>query len=186
MSIEAEAYPRQGLAVPAANSDRNSQIVITVTPDRAPGRYRAHLETELKPLCVSCQPFFDGARTLIARGHGPRTMLVMRWAGSKGWMLRGPLVVAAKLTVDEHNGTVFAKWKPLSRSAGSPRIAKSADTGSRDQRLLNAIADSTAENAGERAPLARRLVKSADPHPTTETRADSNGDDEDSDCSRKG
>ena len=28
-----------------------------------------------------------------------------------------PLHVAAKLTVDETNGTVFAKWKPFSRSA---------------------------------------------------------------------
>jgi hypothetical protein len=42
------------------------------------------------------------------------------------WALRGPLGAAAKLTVDEHNGT-FAKWKPLSHSAASSRIAKSAD-----------------------------------------------------------
>jgi hypothetical protein len=102
------------------------QIVLTVAPDGRPGRYRADIETEPKPLCVSRQPFLDGARKLLARGHDPRTMLVMRWVGAENWALRGSLGVAAKLTVDEHNGT-FAKWKPLSRSAVRPRIAKSAD-----------------------------------------------------------
>jgi hypothetical protein len=53
-------------------------------------------------------------------------MLIMCWAGAKDWALRGPLGVAAKLTVDEHNGT-FAKWKPYSRSAVPPKIAKSVD-----------------------------------------------------------
>jgi hypothetical protein len=77
-------------------------------------------------LCVSRQPFLDSARKLLGFGHERRTLLVMQWTGSKGWALRAPLGVAAKLTVDEHNGT-FAKWKPLSRSAVRPRIAKSAD-----------------------------------------------------------
>jgi hypothetical protein len=107
---------------------RQSQIVITVTPDTRPGRYRVYLETEQKPLCVSRLPFLAGARKLIARGHDPRTMLVMRWAGSKDWALRGALGAAAKLTVDDHNGTVFARWKPLC-SAGALSIAKSADKG---------------------------------------------------------
>jgi hypothetical protein len=101
-------------------------LVITVAPDKRPGRYRAYVGTEQEPLCVSRQPFLDGARKLLARGHDRRTILVMRWAGAKECALRGPLEAAAKLTVDEHNGT-FAKWKPLSRSAVRPRIAKSAD-----------------------------------------------------------
>jgi hypothetical protein len=42
------------------------------------------------------------------------------------WSLRGPLGAAARLTVDEHNGS-FAKWKPLSCSAVPPKIANSAD-----------------------------------------------------------
>jgi hypothetical protein len=67
-------------------------------------------------------------------------MLVMRWAGSKDWALRGPLGVAAKLTVDEHNGT-FAKWKPFSRSAGGRDAEKT-------------LLESSAEKAGEQSPLA--------------------------------
>jgi hypothetical protein len=107
-------------------TDCPARIVITVISNTGPGRYRAYVEPEREPLCVSRQPFLDGARKLLAGGHNPHAMLVMRWAGAKGWALRGPLGAAAKLTVDEHNG-VFAKWKPLSRSAVPPQIAKSAD-----------------------------------------------------------
>jgi len=110
---------------PVDATDCPAQIAITVNPDKH-GRYRAYVEAEQEPLCVSRQPFLDGARKLLGRGHDRRTILVMRWAGAKEWALRGPLEAAAKLTVDEHNGT-FAKWKPLSRSAVRPRIAKSAD-----------------------------------------------------------
>ena len=94
---------------------------------RGLSRYRAYVgERGGKPLCVSRQPFLDSARKLIARGHDPQTMLVMRWAGAKNWALRSSLGAAAKLTVDEHNGT-FAKWKPYSRSAAPPKIAKSVN-----------------------------------------------------------
>jgi hypothetical protein len=104
-----------------------TQITITVTPDARRGRYCAYLdETEQEHLCTSRQPVLDSARKLIARGHDPRTMLIMRWQGANDWALRGPLGVAAKLTVDEHNGS-FAKWKPLSRSAVPSQIAKSTD-----------------------------------------------------------
>jgi hypothetical protein len=75
---------------------------------------------------VSRQPFLDGARKLIAKEHNSATILAMRWAGAKNWALRSALGAAAKLTVDEHNGT-FAKWKPYSRSAVPPKIAKSAN-----------------------------------------------------------
>jgi hypothetical protein len=123
MSTKAEAVSRQGLEAHAANTNR---IVITVTPDTRPGRYRSYVGAEQEPLSVSRQPFLDGARKLLARGHDPQTMLMMRWAGAKDWALRGPLGVAAKLTVDEHNRT-FAKWKPYSRSAVPADIAKAAD-----------------------------------------------------------
>lgn len=111
---------------PVEANDCPALIVITVTPDARNGRYRAYIKGEQEPLCVSRQSFLDSARKLLTRGHDPRTMLVMRWVGAKDWALRGPLRTAAKLTVDEHNGT-FAKWKPLSRSAVPPKIAKSAD-----------------------------------------------------------
>jgi hypothetical protein len=112
--------------IPSERTDYSSQIVITVTPDERPGRYRAYTESETKPLCRSRQPFLDSARKLIAKGHNSATMLVMQWAGAKDWALCGSLKAAANLTVDEHNGT-FAKWKPYSRSAVPPKIAKSVN-----------------------------------------------------------
>jgi hypothetical protein len=132
-------------------NDCPAQIVITVTPDTRNGRYRAYINAEQEPLCVSRQPFLDSARKLLARGHDRRTMLVMRWAGAKEWALRGPLGVAAELTVDEHNGA-FAKWKPLSRSAVPPQIAKSADQVLDVRAAEKATAESTAEK--ERRPRA--------------------------------
>jgi hypothetical protein len=119
------ARPNKKLT-PVDAKDCPAQIVITVSPDKRPGRYRAYVEAEQEPLCVSRQPFLDGARKLLAKGHHPLAMLVMRWAGATDWALRGPLAAAAKLTVDEHNGT-YAKWKPLSRSAVPPKIAKTAN-----------------------------------------------------------
>lgn len=133
-----------------------AQIVITVTPDNRRGRYRAYVEAEQEPLCVSRQPFLDGARKLLGRGHDRRTMLVMRWAGAKEWALRGPLGAAAKLTVDEHNGT-FAKWKPLSRSAVPPKIAKSAERVPEDSAAEKTTPGSTAEKQQRVAPLAEQL-----------------------------
>jgi hypothetical protein len=131
-------------------SDRLDTIVIIVSPDKAPGRYRAQVEGELKLICVSRQPFLDSARKLLARGHDPRTILVMRRAGAEDWAQRGPLGVAAKLTVDEHNGT-FANWKPYSRSAVPPGNANSARKVPKGRIAEKAIPESTAEKAGERA-----------------------------------
>jgi hypothetical protein len=130
--------------VPVNATNCPAQVEITVTPDKRPGRYRAYVEAEQEPLCVSRQPFLDSARKLLARGHDPQTMLVMRWAGAKDWALRGSLRAAAKLTVDEHNGT-FAKWKAYSRSAVRPRIAKSADQVLRVRPAEKSAPGSTAE-----------------------------------------
>lgn len=44
-------------------------------------------------------------------------MIVMRHAGSEIDSLRATIGTAAKLTVDEHNGTRFVPWKAFSRSA---------------------------------------------------------------------
>ncbi len=152
MSTEIEANSMQGLEAYAANAGRHSQIVITtLRPTRGAGALpMSRLSGE--PLCVSRQPFLDGARKLLARGHDRRTMLVMRWAGAKEWALRGPLGAAAKLTVDEHNGT-FAKWKPLSRSAVPPGNANSAAPPPKGRAAEKAIPESTAEKAGERTKL---------------------------------
>ena len=109
----------------SAAADRLAEILITVSLDGSPGRYQAYLGGQQKLLCVSRQPFLDSARKLLGFGQQRRTLLVMQWTGSKGWALRAPLGVAAKLTVDEHNGT-FAKWKAYSRSAVPPRNANSA------------------------------------------------------------
>jgi hypothetical protein len=92
--------------------------------------FDAALEGDTKILCTSKQPFLDGARKLLARGHDPTTLLVMRWAGAKDWALRGPLGAAAKLTVDEHN-SALAKWKPYSRSA--PRKSATAELSENDR-----------------------------------------------------
>jgi hypothetical protein len=118
---------RKSLVAPALTvNDRPPNIGIVVTPDKKLGRFRACLEQERALLCVSRQPFLDSARKLLDRGHDPRTILIMRHARSDDVALRGSLGAAAKLTVDEHNGTVFAKWKPFRRSAGSARIANPA------------------------------------------------------------
>ena len=153
MSTETEGDLKQGVKADTANADRHPQIVITVTPDARPGRYCAYVETERAPLCVSRQPFVDGARKLIMRGYDPRTILVMRWAGAKDWTLRGALGVAAKLTVDEHNGT-FSSWKPHSRSAVPPGSANTARKVPNGRVAEKAIPKSTAEKAGERGLLA--------------------------------
>jgi hypothetical protein len=110
--------PRAAISPP----DQPASIWIVVRPERR-GRYTAWVHGEQTPLCVSRQPFLDSARKLIAQGHDPRATLLMRHDGQVDWALRGRLGLAAELTVDEHNGTVFAKWKPFAQSAGSASVA---------------------------------------------------------------
>jgi hypothetical protein len=153
MSTETQADTTQGVKAHTANADRHPQIVITITPDARPGRYCAYVEIEPTPLCVSRQPFVDSARKLISRGHDPRTILVVRWAGAKDWALRGPLGVAEKLTVDEHNGT-FASWKPYSRSAVPPearaRRGRCPPTAAPLKLILETTAEKTANELAAR------------------------------------
>jgi hypothetical protein len=145
---------------PVDATDCPAQIAITVTPDKH-GRYRAYVEAEQEPLCVSRQPFLDGARKLLERGHDRRTMLVMRWAGAKEWALRGPLEVAPELTVDEHNGT-FANWKPYSRSAVPPGNANSAKKVPEDRIAGKVIPDDTAEQGRTTDPVVKQIGRGAD------------------------
>ncbi len=143
-------------------------LTIIVTPhpttnDRKHANlFDATLEGETKILCTSKQPFLDGARKLLARGHDPKPMLVMQWAGAKDWALRGWLGVAAKLTVDEHYGT-FAEWKPLSRSTVPPKIAKFADHAPEDPAAGKTTRSGTAEKQQRLAPTDSEQVGRGSP-----------------------
>jgi hypothetical protein len=98
-----------------------TNVIIEVSEIGRCGMYEAR--HELRVLCTSRQPFLDGARKLIVLGFDPDATLLMYRSGTQDWALRAVLGVAAKHTVDEHNGTVLAAWKPLHHSAGSARIA---------------------------------------------------------------
>jgi hypothetical protein len=129
--IEIQTDGQMPTPVPPTSHNAISQIDappvlrIVVRPEKR-GRFAAWVDGEQIPLCVSRQPFFDSARKLLERGCDPRTILLMRHGDGEDWALRATLQVAAKTTIDEHNGTVLAKWKPFSRSAGSARIASPA------------------------------------------------------------
>jgi hypothetical protein len=90
-------------------------VVITAVPiPKRPGRYAAKLgETVL--VSSTRQPFLDGCRALLATGHSPDTIAVMRHAGSSTDSLRGPIRAAAKLTVRETDdrGPLFETYVPL-------------------------------------------------------------------------
>ena len=62
-----------------------------------PGRYRAVLSGRI--LCTSRQPFFDGARVLLAEGVEPATVYEARHQGSTTVAMRSTVGEAAKWTV---------------------------------------------------------------------------------------
>ena len=95
-------------------------IEIIITPQGA-GRFMAWLG-ERVILESSRQPLLDAARFLLGEGVPPDTRIAMRHEGSPHVALSSTVGKAAKLTVDEHNGTVFAKWKPHSLSAAPSSI----------------------------------------------------------------
>ena len=105
-------------------------LLITVTPSsRSPGQFEARLND--RQLCVSKTPFFEAARVLMAEGVDPRTMLVMRHAGSQTDSLRASLAAASALTVEETiYGPKLRRWKPFSALDGSLRIAPTVPSGS--------------------------------------------------------
>ncbi|WP_338821501.1 hypothetical protein WDM22_22640 [Bradyrhizobium septentrionale] len=83
------------------------------------GLYRAEL-ADGTVLCLSRQPFLDGARALIAAGFNPGSVLIGWMRDSTAWALSATLGRAAKLTVDETR-TCFARWKAFSSSAVGPQ-----------------------------------------------------------------
>jgi hypothetical protein len=67
-------------------------------------------------------PVLALCRLLIVAGHDPDQPIEVYRGSTVALRIRS-IGDGARLTVDEHNGTRFAKWKPFCHSAGSPRIA---------------------------------------------------------------
>jgi len=66
-------------------------------------------------------PVLALCRALVAAGHDPATRMHVFRDGALALRIRS-IDAGAKLTVDETNGTRFARWKPFQRSAvGPPR-----------------------------------------------------------------
>ena len=98
--------------------------IVVIRAPRCPGQYEARLDGDDRVLCVSRTPFFSAARKLLAGGHDPSLILVMRHAGSDTESLRATLGAAATLTVEETNyGPKLRRWKPISTLAVAPTIA---------------------------------------------------------------
>jgi len=68
-------------------------------------------------------PVLALCRKLIAAGFDPSRAL-QAYRGEMLCIIVRTIGKAAALTVDEHNGTGFAKWKAFPRSAVSPQIAR--------------------------------------------------------------
>jgi hypothetical protein len=98
-------------------------ITILVRSAKSSGYFEARVQGAELLLVTSRQPLLDAARALLAVGCDPEVVLEIRRPGATSWDLRAILRVAARLTVDEHNGTRFAKWTPLPRSMGPRRMA---------------------------------------------------------------
>jgi hypothetical protein len=79
-------------------------------------------------VAIGHTPVLALCRALIEAGHDPSTPLEA-WRGPTLCLRIGSIGEGARLTVDEHNGTRFAKWKPFCRSAGSHRIAQNLAAG---------------------------------------------------------
>src|ERR1700716_1860295 len=98
---------------PARGARRGPNELTIVVEPCSPGNYAARLDGDDHILCASRCPFLDAARCLIEQGCNPMITLVMRHAGQTVDSLRAPLGVEARLTVDQHSGPVFARWKAL-------------------------------------------------------------------------
>jgi hypothetical protein len=79
-------------------------------------------------VAIGHMPVLALCRALIEAGHDLSTPLDVYRGDTLALHIRS-IGEAARLTVDEHNGTRFAKWKPFCRSAGSPRIAQNLAAG---------------------------------------------------------
>ena len=106
-----------------SNPPTTIKIIIGKEIDRH-GRFGASLPDGTVLVGSSRQPFLDAARVLIASGYDPDSWLEGWRPGATAFALSGKLGIAAGLTVEETR-TVFARWKPFSRSAVSASIRHS-------------------------------------------------------------
>jgi hypothetical protein len=100
--------------------------LILVSPIRtAPGRFQATLESTGEILVDSSrQPFVDAARIPAAPGCDPAAILGMKHEGGYIVALRGPLLKASRLSVEEGaNGPRFVSFrKGLKSCVDTPPI----------------------------------------------------------------
>jgi len=94
-------------------------IVLVISPARKPGRFLGYVDGEL--IVQSRQPFLDGARVLLERGHAPSIPYNMRRANSDvPSFVTTTIGHAAELRVDEAR-TRFRKFvqfeEPISEAA---------------------------------------------------------------------
>ncbi|WP_154072731.1 hypothetical protein [Bradyrhizobium erythrophlei] len=107
-----------------SNPPTTIKIIISKEIEPRHGRFGASLPDGTVLVGSSRQPFLDAARVLIASDYDPDSWLEGWRPGATAFALRGKLGIATGLTVDETR-TVFARWKPFSRSAVSPSIRHS-------------------------------------------------------------
>jgi hypothetical protein len=104
-------------------------ITITIRPGNLASMGRQYVaDVNGEYLTTSRQPFFDGARALLAKGEDPETLVTMRHAGAQHDSFV-PMRIgdAAKLGVSEGDTSVkVRKWKP--RAAGVPYTANSGSS----------------------------------------------------------
>lgn len=107
----------------------NRHLLITSPNVKRAGKVDVWLDGCEDLLLTSRQPLLDTARFLLAIGCKPNSMIAARRVASANDDIRGRLHIAASLTVDEANGTVFARWRPfcLSSISGRSRLASPAD-----------------------------------------------------------
>lgn len=119
------------------------EIVISPLGCKSPGRFEVRLGD--RPILKSSrQPLLDAARVLAGEGVSPNARIAIRHAGANHVALSSTIGTAARLTVDEHNGTVFAKWKPYPRSAVPPPMPFGNDQVPRIPPEAGALCDETA------------------------------------------
>jgi hypothetical protein len=87
-----------------------------IKPSGKPGRFLGYVGDEL--IVTSRQPFLDGARALLVRGHHPDTPYNMRRTSSDVLsFVTTTIGHAARLSVSEARTTRFQKFEPFEWAA---------------------------------------------------------------------
>jgi hypothetical protein len=87
-------------------------IVLVIKPSSKVGRFLGYIGDEL--IVTSRQPFLDGARALLARGHDSATPYNMRHTNSDVLSFVTTTVGhAAGLSVNEKRASRFQKFEPF-------------------------------------------------------------------------